>query len=45
MADSEWVREHHKQSEVAYNRPGYREARWERAIKVYITSGNETRHT
>lgn len=26
--------EHHKQQEVCYTRPGYREARWERAVKV-----------
>ena len=25
---------HHKQSEVAYNRPDYREAKRERAVKV-----------
>ena len=29
---------HHKRAEVAYNRPDYREARWERAVKVRGTS-------
>lgn len=28
------VQEHHKQAEFAYNRPAYREARWERSVKV-----------
>lgn len=31
-------REHHKRAEVAYNRPDYREARWERAVKVRASS-------
>ena len=27
-------RKHHKQAESAYNRPNYREAKWEKAVKV-----------
>lgn len=30
----EEVLEHHKKQEVCYTRPAYREARWERAVKV-----------
>ena len=30
----EEVLEHHKKQEVCYTRPTYREARWERAVKV-----------
>jgi len=38
-------REHHKRAEVAYNRPDYREARWERAVKVRaISFANNTHH-
>ena len=28
-------RKHHKQAEIAYNRPDYREAKWEKAVKVH----------
>ena len=31
---AETIREHHKQGELVYGRPEYREARWERAVKV-----------
>ncbi|CAH3164113.1 unnamed protein product [Porites lobata] len=29
------VKKHHKQTSLSYSRPKYREARWERAVKVY----------
>ncbi|RMX44859.1 hypothetical protein pdam_00020315, partial [Pocillopora damicornis] len=29
------VKKHHQQANLNYNRPKYREARWERAVKVY----------
>ncbi|PFX26957.1 RNA-binding protein 48 [Stylophora pistillata] len=29
------VKKHHEQANLNYNRPKYREARWERAVKVY----------
>ena len=32
--------EHHKRAEVATNRPAYREARWERAVKVSLFTFN-----
>ena len=28
------VKKHHKQDKLSYNRPKYREARWERSVKV-----------
>ena len=28
------VKKHHEQANLNYNRPKYREARWERAVKV-----------
>ena len=28
------VKKHHKQTSLSYSRPKYREARWERAVKV-----------
>ena len=28
------VKEHHKQDKLSYDRPKYREARWERSVKV-----------
>lgn len=28
------VKKHHKQDKLGYNRPKYREARWERSVKV-----------
>ena len=31
---AEAVKEHHKQGELAYGRPEYREGRWEKAVKV-----------
>ena len=31
------VRKHHKQDKLSYNRPKYREARWERSVKVCTT--------
>lgn len=39
MADPELIPKHHKQAEIAYNRPEYREARWERAVKVRREAG------
>ena len=36
--EPEQVQSHHKQEEVCYNRPNYREARWERAVKVSVIS-------
>ncbi|XP_020896530.1 RNA-binding protein 48 [Exaiptasia diaphana] len=34
MADKV-AKKHHEKSKVCYSRPSYREARWERAVKVY----------
>ena len=31
---SDPVEDHHKKRDVVYNRPDYRDARWERATKV-----------
>lgn len=32
------VKKHHKQDKLSYNRPKYREARWERSVKVGTTT-------
>ena len=37
MASNKNVKEHHKKNDVCYKRPSYREGRWEKAIKVFIT--------
>ena len=34
MSDMQQIEEHHKRGEVATNRPAYREARREKAVKV-----------
>ena len=34
MADESVPQSHHKQEEICFNRPGYREGRWEKAVKV-----------